>query len=121
MNETNTVPYLNEILKVNDTLLGLPALPLVALGCIAWGYFLKTVPIYRNRWIPTGVFLFGIVLNLLITPVQGLHDGARIFILGMLAGGVAWVAHRKLLSRWIDDRMFQSSDTVQFNKPKDEK
>lgn len=117
---TNAIPYLNDVLKINDTLMGLPALPLVALGCVAFGYFLKAIPVYRNRWIPTGVFAFGVVLNLLITPVQNVQDGARVLILGLVAGGLAWVAHRKLLSKWIDDRLFQADDTQQISKPQDE-
>ena len=117
---TNSVPYLNEILKVNDTLMGLPALPLVAAGCVAFGYFLKTIPVYRNRWIPTGVFTFGVILNLVITPMDGLHDSARVLILGLIAGGAAWIAHQKFLRRWIDDKLFQSDDTQQITKPKDE-
>lgn len=114
---TNAVPYLEQVLKVNDALLGLPALPLVALGCLAFGYFLKAIPVYKNRWIPAGVFTCGVVLNLLITPIDNVQAGARALILGLTAGGLSWVAHRKVFSRWINDDEFTNNDTQQISKP----
>lgn len=114
---TNSVPYLDQVLKINDALLGLPALPLVAVGCLAAGYFFKAIPIYKNRWIPAGVFACGVILNVLITPLDSVPSTARAVILGLVAGGLSWVAHRKLLSKWLDEAEFTNGDTTHITKP----
>lgn len=114
---TNSIPYLEQAIKINDTLLGLPALPLVAVGCLAIGYFFKALPVYRNRWIPSGVFIFGVLANLTIVPIDNKIDFARAFILGLVAGGAAIIIHRKFLSKY--DDAFASSDTAKVEKPKD--
>lgn len=116
MNDTNSIPYMEHVLKLNDTLLGLPALPLVLIGCIACGYFLKAIPVFPNRWIPAANFAVGIVLNLTITPLRGPQEWTRAVILGMVASGAAWVLHKKVMSRWVDDADFKPTDTQQFTK-----
>lgn len=117
---TNSVPYLEQVLKINDTLLGLPALPLVALGCLAFGYFLKAIPVYKNRWIPAGVFACGTLLNLAITPIDNIQAATRALILGLVAGGISIVVHRKVMSRFINDDEFTNGDTKQLAKPQEE-
>lgn len=115
---TNSIPYLEDALKLNDALLGLPALPLVLLGCIACGYLFKSIPVYPNRWIPAGVFAFGILANLWL---GGFKDAGRGVILGLLAGGAAIIVHRKFLKSVIDEKYFTSTgDTEITKKPTDE-
>lgn len=117
---TNSIPQLETILKYNDALLGLPALPLVLLGCIMVGYMAKLVPIVSNRWIPSIVFATGIAANLVITPLSGRQEWARAVILGMIAAGAALFIHRKWLRNWIDVDIFSAKgNTEMFEKPKD--
>lgn len=117
---TNTIPYLDQALKINDALLGLPALPLVFLGCLACGYMLKTLPFYKNRWIPAGNFVFGIVANLMLSGTRTSFEIGQAFILGIVAATAAWIAHRRWLSSWIDEKYFDPEDTTQIEKPKKE-
>ncbi len=109
--ETNAIPQLNKILQVNNELLGLPALPLVFIGCIVLGMFLKAIPIYSNRWIPAGVFVGGILLNLGISPFTW-AGATRSTILGLIAGGGAWIAYQKVVKKWITTDDLKSSDTT---------
>lgn len=115
--DTNSIPYMEQVLKVNDALLGLPALPLVLVGCVMFGYFLKAIPPFPNRWIPAANFAAGILLNLTITPLRGPQEWTRAVILGMVASGAAWVLHKKVMSRWVDDRDFEPTDTAHISKP----
>lgn len=109
---TNSIPQLDQLLKINDQLLGLPALPLVFIGCIAAGLLLKAVPVYPNNWIPSGVFATGILFNLLVTPLTDVANSVRALILGLIAGGGAWIAHRKVISKWITTEDLQSDTTT---------
>lgn len=120
MSDTNAIPYLDKLLKWSDTMSGLPALPLVFLGCLAMGYVFAAIPIYKNRWIPAGVFAVGILLNLAITPIDNMQDATRAVILGLIAAGASWLFHKLVLSRWIDDAQFKNGDTEQFTKPPNE-
>ena len=117
MNTTNGVPYIDQILKINEQFVGLPALPLVFFGCIMFGMLLKAVPTYPNQWIPAGVFLAGILFNLGITPPTW-ANAVRAIILGLIAGGGAWIAHRKVVSKWVTSDDLESGDT-KFIKPHD--
>lgn len=108
--ETAEIPYLNQVLKWNDTLLGLPALPLVLLGCIVFGYVLKSAPVVRNRWIPFGVICFGIGANIFIKIPTSVELGARAVIYGMVVGVLSIVIHRKWLRDRIDARWFSDTD-----------
>lgn len=118
-NEPTVLPYLNEALKINDALLGLPALPLVLLGCIVCGYMCKLMPFVRNTWIPSLVFGFGVLANLGIQPPNDIGDGVRAVILGMVAGGASILIHRKFLKNWIDVNVFETGETKFTNKPKE--
>lgn len=128
MAQTNTPPlpdipgvevnkWLEYVLKFNDTFSGLPGTPAALVGCIVFGYFLKVVPSFPNKWIPVGVFGFGIVVNTLMTSTLTVHSLVRGIILGLLVGAVSIVLHRKVLSRWIDDKTFTSFDTDTIKKP----
>lgn len=114
---TNSIPYLDQALRLNEALLGLPALPLLFIGCLAFGYLLKTVPFYKNRWIPFSNFCFGILGNLCLSGVSNRYEIAKSVILGIVAAGSAWYVHRKWLSKIIDERYFQPGDTEQLTKP----
>jgi len=118
-NDPTVLPYLNEALKINDALLGLPALPLVLLGCIVCGYMCKLMPFVRNTWIPSCVFGFGVLANLGIQPPKDIGDGVRAVILGMVAGGASILIHRKFLKNWIDVNVFETGETKFTNKPKE--
>lgn len=115
-NEPTVLPYLNEALKINDALLGLPALPMVLIGCIVCGYMCKLIPRVQNRWIPGVVFAVGIGLNICMVIPCSLADGARAVILGMVAGGASILIHRKLLKNWIDVNVFETGETKFIQK-----
>ena len=117
---TNSIPYLDQLLQWSDQMNGLPALPLVFLGCLASGYVFAAIPVYKNRWIPAGVFAVGVVFNLSITPLDNLQAGTRAVILGLIAGGASWLFHKLVLSRWIDVTQFKAGDTIQITKPPEE-
>lgn len=118
---TNSIPevntYLNQLTEWSDKLLGLPALPLVFIGCLAIGYLLAAIPPYPNRWIPPGVFAFGVAANLVVTPLQNKVDVGRAIIIGLIAGGLSWLVHKKFMSKWIADSDFKNGDTQQIPKP----
>lgn len=112
--------FLEKALKINDALLGLPALPTVLLGCIVCGYMMKLIPIIPNRWIPTGVFAFGIFANIgmsAATSNVSMASITRCVILGMVAGFASIVIHQKYLKKWIDDNSLRNGDTKFQNNP----
>ena len=114
--ETNivtNVPYLNQVLIWNETLNGLPALPLVLLGCIVIGYMAKLMPFLPNKWIPAIVFLFGIGANL---GIQTPDNWMKAIIFGMVAGAAAIFLHRKFLRKWIDEEALKN-DSPDTTKP----
>lgn len=103
---TNSIPYLDQALKYNDALLGLPALPLLALACLCMGYAGKAMPFLQNRFIPLAVILIGIFGNVILglggTSDKGLALVATIgrqVILGFIVGCVAWFIHNKWLKK----------------------
>lgn len=100
---SNTVPYLDTVLKWNETLNGLPALPIVVLGCIVIGYMVKLIPVVSNRWIPTIVFLFGLGANL---GIQKPDNWVRAVIFGLIAATASIIIHRRWLRDWIDEDVF---------------
>lgn len=100
---TNSVQYIERLIKLNDDLLGLPALPLVFIASIVFGYMWKVIPVFNNRWIPAVVFFGGIILNFCMNPHQptaswGVWFG-RNFCLGAITSGAAWVFHRVVLKK----------------------
>ena len=100
------VPYVETIKKWNDAALGLPALPLVVAGCVAIGYAAKLMQWVPNRIIPTVVFVYGVLANLGIQPPTTVALGVRAVILGIMAGAVSIILHRKWLRSWIDVDVF---------------
>ena len=111
-NEIST--YITKAIEVNDALLGLPALPLVFLGCIAWGYVCKATPFVPNKYIPLLNFVFGCAMNAIIDTKQPI---GRAIILGLIASVAAWVVHYKWLYKLIDERVFRGDSAG--DKPAD--
>lgn len=109
------IPYVSTLLKYNDALAGLPSLPVVVIGCIVLGYMCKLVPVIANKWIPTIVFLCGILMNL---GIQKPDNWVRSMIFGLIAGAASIVIHRKLLKGWIDADVFPAEDLDAPTKPK---
>lgn len=97
---TNSTPYLEQVLRLNEQLLGLPALPLVFVGCLAVGYMSKAIPFFDNRWIPAVVLGFAVLAYLGMTPLADIQSVCRALVLGVIAGAAAWLVHNKFLSRW---------------------
>lgn len=102
----SALPYLDQALKVNEALLGLPSLPLVLLGALALGYFLKFIPPYKNEWIPFGVVVGALLANVGIVITEGSGDYIRAVILGLVAGVASIAVHRKWLKDWLDPKIF---------------
>lgn len=103
---TNNVPaaanqYLQEVLKWNDTLLGLPALPLILIGCLALGLAVQVIPWISNRFYSTVVLVFAILANVLIAPLKSVGDGVRACIYALIVTVAAVVLDRKYVSKWI--------------------
>lgn len=53
--------YFDKLVQWNDKLLGLPALPLLVIACIAFGYVVKGMVFIGNQWIRPLCYLFGIL------------------------------------------------------------
>lgn len=99
---TNSIPYLDKLLDYNQQLIGLPALPLLFIGCLAFGYMVKGFPFISNRFIPTCVVLLGIVGNmaLCLDNLQANWRGAVVTLvrqgaLGGIVSALAWFVHNK--------------------------
>lgn len=108
---TNSIPYLDQVLRYNDALLGLPALPLVFISCLALGYAAKACPFVPNRHIPLVVLLGGTLGNIVLGlgglrgPMQSVtQDIARQSMLGLIVSCVAWYVHSRYLKK------FESTD-----------
>lgn len=134
---TNSIPYLEQAVKWNEQLLGLPALPLVVIGCMVLGLYLKWSPRTENSRIPQRVVQGGIVgyigltvIGILI-EIRAAADAVevvmrlivwmfRAIIFGSLAGVASIVLHRVVLKK-IEKRFnwFPTGDTEIIHKPKD--
>lgn len=119
------IPYLEHVLKVYEQLYGLPALPLIFVGCIALGYALKSLKAFDNRYIPRWVFGFAVICNLVLAPFEEGTSmriwAGRTVILGVITAAAAWLFHAAVLKK-IERKFgwFPTGDTQQFIKPKDE-
>lgn len=108
-----SIPYLNEVLAWNDQLGGLPALPLIFVGCLGLGYLLKAIAAFDNRYIPRWVISFAVIANLAIAPKAADMSlrvwSGRTIVLGIITAAFAWMMHHFLLKRlekkfgWFDD------------------
>lgn len=120
MNTNTITEYFDKAVQLNDRLLALPALPLVVLGLLALGYALKAMPFIRNNHIPAWNGLAAILgyelLGLAAVPVESnwqvwAASLTRNFFLAVVAWGIAWRFHAKVLRRW------ESGDTEFTVKP----
>jgi holin family Hol44 protein (superfamily V) len=102
---TNSIPYIERLISYNEQLNGLPALPIVFLSCLGFGYMVKGFPFVSNRYIPVLVNALGILGNVaLAAPYAGDWGNvmalvARQGTLGGIASAAAWFVHNKFLKR----------------------
>lgn len=115
MTNSVAIPYLEQVMKYSDTLLGLPAIPLLLIGCLAVGYLFKAIPVYPNKWIPLGVYGVGIVGSFALTPLKSGVEIGRALIYGIVVAAFAIFIHRKWLSKY--DKDMEPQDTAQISKP----
>ena len=90
-----------------QSLYGMPGYLLALVSGIAFGYCLKFLTWYPNRFIPTGVIVWSIALNLLLAPTRPNGEPikfwlARHFAVGMIIGVLSWIVHNKFLKRFED-------------------
>ena len=120
METTNAfaIPYLQQALKINNELLGLPILPLIVAGCLGLACLFFAVPTFPNRWIPACVILWGVFLNLVSSLPTTALTFVRQLIFGLVCGVVSWILFKKFGMRWIDPHTFeQNGDTEHVIKP----
>lgn len=95
---------MKELLDSLNLLYGAPAVVVVFVSAIAFGWLWKSVPFTNNRWIPHLVVLgSGIWLPLLTTrpPDQPFRIWlTRHFLIGVIVGLAAWLFHAKLLKKY---------------------
>lgn len=86
-----------------NTLNGLPALALVFVTCIAFGYFLKFVNWFPNTGIPTAVVLMGAIVYPIVadpTIEMPLHIWIiRNTLIGFITGLAAWLVHNLVIKK----------------------
>ncbi len=134
--------YLQIALEWNQHLLGLPAVPLIIVGCICFGYLLKAWPHFDNARIPSWVVLFGVLFYIGLTTKSCLDDvkeaktklelliflvswGFRSTVLGLVAGVLAIAAHRVVLRRfeekygWFAAIQQQKEESKRYRKAAD--
>lgn len=119
METTNTfaIPYLQQALQLNNTLIGLPMMLLAVIGCMALACLLFALPFVKNRFIPGATIVTGIALNLGGTPLTTWEMGVRSTIMGLLAGVAAWIIFKKFGQKWVSPELFkQNGDTETVKK-----
>lgn len=104
MNDTNAIPYLGQLERVNDYLTGAPAGILTIVICIVAGWGLKMVKRFPNEAIPLVVLLVGAVWFMLMAPSKAADMPTRIwlarnFAIGVGLAFIAWAVHKLVLSR----------------------
>ena len=90
-------------------------------ACIGLGYILKALP-FPNKYIPPVVWLTGGVLFPILAPAGSAPSTVRnptllFVIVGMVMGFAAWVIHRVVLRKFLDDKWFRpDGDTTMIRK-----
>ena len=117
---------MNELVKLNDQLMGAPAGVLVIFLSIALGYLLKGISVFQNRFIPLAVVIASTTLFMLLAPERDAATPLRIwltrnFIIGFILGFVAWATH-KLIFQHVEDKVpglkqWISQDDKESNPP----
>jgi hypothetical protein len=109
------------LIKLNDQLAGAPAGVLVVFFCIAIGYLLKGISLFRNRYIPLVVVVCSTGLFMALSPTREPNVLLRIwltrnFIVGFILGFAAWALHKALLQH-IEDKIPGLRDWISKNEP----
>lgn len=117
MSTTESIESLIESIVVHlQKLEGAPAVAILLVGCIIFGYLLKVIPMFPNNAIPMSVILSGAIVYPIMSDARNPMPlrvwMVRNVIIGLTIGFVAWMLHNKVLSR-IEDRLGL------FNKPKE--
>lgn len=121
--------YLDKLVQFNDKLLGLPALPLVIVSCIAFCYLLKAMPFVPNKWIPFWNFVLGVggysgltLATLNMNAPKNIIIAALVknALIGMIGSISAWLIHSRVLKK-LEKRFGFESETEIFTRPPDPK
>jgi RsiW-degrading membrane proteinase PrsW (M82 family) len=100
---------MDELVKLNEQLMGAPSGILLAAFAIALGYVLKFSQFPNNR-IPLVVVVVCTIGFMLIAPDPGEIKPriwlVRNFIIGFIIGFVAWTFHAQILRRFVDPKLF---------------
>lgn len=102
MDETFT-----NLIGILNKLYGLPAVVLVAISCIVWGYALRFVKKFDNKSIPLAVLGWGAFWLPLLSeykPGQMRLQIVRNVFVGFIAAFAAWMVHDKLL-KGLEDKL----------------
>jgi hypothetical protein len=113
---------MNELIKFNEQLLGLPSGALVGIFAIGIGYLLKTLPWFNNRYIPIFVVTLCTVGFMVVAPVRPVDLCARIYwgrtvLIGFAIGFLAWTFHAQILKRWVDPYFFKDQTPTDKTNP----
>lgn len=114
---------LDQIVQFLNKLQGLPAIALVFVGCLAFGYLLRFVKSFPNSAIPVAVILMGAVIYPLIADDQN-SISLRVWIvrncmIGLGVGLISWLAHFFVFSKiedWLASKFPGLNDTAMFTK-----
>lgn len=116
---------MEQLIELNDRLMGAPAGALVAIFAVAVGYICKTMPAFNGkwRWIPFTVVCVCTFGFMLLAPTREAGVSLRIwltknFIVGFVIGFVAWKFHEHVLKRFIDDKFFPHKTETKSRKEK---
>lgn len=118
---------LDKLIAWNDKLLGLPALPFLVVGCIAFGYFIKGVPFIHDKWVPFSCHAFGILGYMALGCITMNFSApwmivfATLFkngVIGMIASVSSRMIYRSVIKP-LERRLGMSdSDPAAFDKSK---
>lgn len=94
---------LQKITDALQSLEGAPAISMVLIACLAFGYLLKVIPSFPNKAIPMAAILFGALLYPIIADANN-EIPLRVWLvrntlIGLVIGVVAWTTHRLILSK----------------------
>lgn len=106
---------LETIIAYLNRLYGLPAVVLVAISCIVWGYALKFIKRFPNESIPLAVLGWGAFWLPLLseyTPGQMRLQIIRNIFIGLISAFLAWMLHDKVLKK-IEDKLGLFADDSQ--------
>lgn len=97
---------MQQLIDFLNSLWGAPAFIMVGLACLVFGYVLRLIPVFPNKWIPaTVILIIGPVFQLLMAEALTKGEVLRVwwaknFIEGLVMGFLVWITHDKLISRF---------------------